>query len=427
VVSINAPQYIRLDGKGTFSHLNSSFESTFILLRNPWWTGILAGDDDSISILRSFCLQSSAWRLSGALNDGRHVNAESLTLTGTSRGAYSYEFSAPMGVRLGTQLDDHPIQSHFPLVGYFEGPFTLNHHEWEITTESSDQLENAKIISNRWRLPTEGMLMKLVGPGANTEEHLKMARAIMTLASLAAGTGVSSHRHIFNWGKGELEVWRCMTGDERGPGPVVPSLEMTKYLQATLVNFEGLTPEKRSALRLAIDYINLSANGYLDTRLFHIIQPWEFLARTWQQEGKLSKEVQCLRSRLKRIIKEWRLNHIDIDPHGFWGSRVLSVFDWPKLKDEIEQLARRFGLNLNLLGLDLDKLKLARDNVAHSGKLSENLSGDEKEHALNLLTQGRRCLQLLLLRMLGYDGRVHKVTGEWLSDESMDQALKGKY
>jgi hypothetical protein len=422
---MDTPNYVRLEGKGIFSHQDFSFESPFAVLRNPWWTGILAGDEDPTEALKSFALQPGTWQLTGSLKDGRHVEAESLIQTGIHQGPHSFEFSALTEVCLGTQIEDSPIQSLFPLVGYFESPFSLHHNEWEIAAKGDDQMENAKELAKRWRLPIEGMHLKLVHPGACTSEHMEMARSVMTLTSLAAGTGVSSHRHIFIWKTGQLETWRHMTGDEPGPGPIVPSFEMTTYLKSALAHFEALEPERRSALRLAVDYINLSANGYLDTRLFHITQPWEFLAKTWNQEGMLSEDILCLRSTLKRVINEWRQDHVDIDPYGFWASRVFSVFNWPKLKDQIEQLARIFGLNLGLLGLDLDQLKNARDDVAHSGKLPEKLSGGSGQ-AFDLLTQAQRCLQLLLLRMLGYEGRVHKLKGGWESVVSIEKALRGE-
>ncbi len=417
--------YVKLEGKGTFSHNGYSFKSSFVLLRNPWWIGILAGDEDPTEAYKSFASQSGTWRLSGSLNDGRHVEADSLVQTAIPQGPYSFEFSALTGVRFGIQIDDHPIESLFPLVGYFNGPFSLQHNEWKIAVESCDHIDDAEELSKRWRLPIEGMLLKLVHPDARISEHMEIARSLMTLISLAAGTGVSSHRHIFTWKTGELETWRLMTGDERGPGPIVPSFEMTSYLQTALTHFDALDPKRRSSLRLAVDYINLSANGYLDTRLFHITQPWEFLAKTWNQKGKLSQEIICLRSRLKGVLKEWRKNHVDLDPSGFWGTRVLSIFDWPKLKDEIEQLAVTFGLNLALLGLDLDQLKYARDNVAHSGKLPEKLSVGSRQ-AFDILTQAQRCLQLLLLCMLGYGGRVNKPKDGWQSVVSMEKALRGE-
>jgi hypothetical protein len=421
---MDTPKYLILKGKGTFSHAGSSFESSFALLRNPWWIGVLAGDEHPIEALKAFVSHSGTWRLSGTLIDGRHIDAESLLQTGNPQGPHSFEFTA-QEIRIGIQSDDPPNQSLFPLIGYFDGPFSLQHREWEIVAERGDQVERAKNLAKRWRLPIEGMSLKLMSPGASSTEHLEIAKSIMTLVSLAAGTGVSSHRHFFSWGTAELETWRHITGDERGPGPIVPSFNMTSYLQEALIHLDALTHERRLALRLAVNYINLSANGYLDTRLFHITQPWEFLAKAWNSESSLSEEVLYLRSRLKRALKEWRLDHVNIDPNGFWGSRVFSVFDWPKLKCEIEQLAGMFGLNLGLLGFDLDQLKNARDDVAHSGKLSEKLSGNSK-HAFDLLTKAQRCLQLLLLRMIGYEGHVHKPKDGWQSVVSMKQALKGE-
>ena len=422
---MDTPKYIKIDGTGKFSCSNASFESDFVLLRNPWWTGFLAKGKSTSSALDAFISQSGTWRLSGTLSDSRKIEAKSLIHTGLSQGPYNFEFSALTEVFLGTKQKGPPTNSRFPLVGYFDVPFSLNHREWKINSEAIDEIENAKDLDRKWRLPTEGILLELVCHGTQIKEHLEMARSVMTLTSLASGTGVSSHRHIFGWGSDDLEIWRRMTGDERGPGPIVPSFEMSSFLQIALDYFGALPSEKRSALRLAINYINLSANGYLDNRLFHITQPWEFLAKAWIKEGKLSADVLSLRSRLKRTVKEWRKEHNTLDPNGFLTTRVLAAFTWPKLKDQIEQLAGMFGLDLQRIGLDIGILKTARDDVAHSGKLPEDLSAGSKD-TLELLILSQRCLQLLLLRILGYKGKVYKPKGGWQSVVSMEEALRGE-
>jgi hypothetical protein len=422
---MDTPKYIKLAGTGKFSHSSASFESAFILLRNPWWIGILAEGKSASSALDAFISHSGTWRLSGTLSDGRNIEAKSLIHTGIPQGPYNFEFSALTEVFLGIKLKGPPTHSTFPLVGYFDAPFSLSHRKWLINSEAIDEIKNAKDLAMRWRLPTEGILLELVCPGAQIKEHLEIAKSIMTLTSLASGTGVSSHRHIFGWGSHDLEIWRQMTGDERGPGPIVPSFEMSSFLQMALDHFDALTPEKRSALRLAINYINLSANGYLDTRLFHITQPWEFLAMAWIKAGKLSPAALSLRSRLKRTLMHWRQEHNTLDPNGFLTSRVLAGFTWPKLKDQIEQLAQMFGLDLQRLGLDIGILKTARDDVAHSGKLPEKLSGSSKD-GLELLILSQRCLQLLLLRILGYKGKVYKPKEGLRSIVSMEEALRGE-
>lgn len=422
---MDTPKYIKLDGRGKFSNQSASFESDFILLRNPWWTGILAEGESAISALDAFISHSGTWRLSGTLSDGRNIKAKSLFHSGTPAGPYNFEFSALTEVYLGTGGKGPPTYSRFPLVGYFDTPFSLNHKEWKINSKTIDEIENAKDIARRWRLPTEGILLELICPRAKIKEHLEMARSIMTLTSLASGYGVSSHRHIFGWESHDLEIWRRMTGDERGPGPIVPSFEMSSFLQIAIDRFNALSPKKRSTLRLAISYINLSADGYLDTRLFHIIQPWEFLAMAWIKKGRLPSATLNLRSKLKSSLKDWRKKHIKLDQNGFLTSRVLAAFTWPKLRDQIEQLAELFGLDLKELGLDIDMLKKARDEVAHIGKLAEKLpTGNKDTHDLLVLSQ--RCLQLLLLRILGYEGRVYIPKEGWRSVVSMEKALKGE-
>lgn len=244
----------------------------------------------------------------------------------------------------------------------------------------------------------------------------------MALLSLACETGVSCDRHFFTWGNEELENWRHMTGGEIGPGPIIPIFEHGRFLEQTLLVWQTLSKDQQEAVRLALYHINQPALGYLDTRLFHIVQPWEFLAKAWGVHGELPDSITCLRPLLHKARKKWDEDYPNSDPHGFWGSRISSIFDWPKLKEAIERLAASSGLDLERGGLDLNLLKEARDSVAHSGKLSEHLAGPNRK-ALDLLTTGQYCLQLLLLRMLGYQGPVNHAKGGWRTFVDIDVAL----
>jgi len=157
----------------------------------------------------------------------------------------------------------------------------------------------------------------------------------------------------------------------------------------------------------------------LMTDLYHVPNR---VTHTFQRGAVLSDSEACLRSRLTQARKQWYQDHPNCDVNGIWGSRISSIFYWPKLKEAIEQFAASFGLDLIRVGLDLESLKEARNNVAHSGKLSENLTGSNRQ-ALGLLTTGRYCLQLLILRMLAYQGHVYHATGGWSSIVEIDQAL----
>ncbi len=419
-----SPEFVHLTGKGKFLLGDSTVESSFVLFRNPYWIGIVAEEETLCDAASDLLLSGpAAVKLSGTINDGRLVKASALLLTNVQIGSTPrVEFMANEGVSLGQERNTHPSESRYPLTGYFDGEFALVHNGWNIKTIPCESPKIAQSLAKKWRCPVEGMVLQLIREESTMHQHLEFARAIMTLLSLASGTGVSCYRQFFTWDNEELEKWRLMTGNEIGPGPIVPEFEVGKFLEQALPAWEALSQKQRKAIRLALHHINQSELGYIDTRLFHIVTPWEFLAKAWGMHRELSDLVTCLRSRLQQTRRQWIEDHPDSDPHGFWGSRISSMFDWPKLRDAIERLAASFGLDLERVGLDLNNLKKARDSVAHSGKLPDQLTAVDRP-VIELLTIGQYCLQLLLLRMLEYQGRVNHATGGWSTIVDIDKAL----
>jgi len=424
---MESPEFVRLTGKGKFLLNDSTVEASFVLARNPYWIVIVAEKETLCEAASDLFHSGTATvQLSGTLNDGRPVKADALLIKKVQIGStWGVEFIENKGVFLGQERDTPPTESRYPLTGYFDGEFALGHNGWNINTIPCPSPKTAQELAKKWSCPVEGMVLRLRREDSTMDQHRDFARVVMTLLSLASGTGVSCHSHFFTWANEELEIWRHMPGDEIGPGPIVPAFEMGRFLEQTLPAWEALSQKQRKALRLALCDINQSALGYLDTRLFHIVQPWEFLAEAWGMHGELSDSVTCLRSRLQEAGRQWKDDHPDSDPQGFWGSRISSIFDWPKLRDAIERLSASFGLDLERVGLDLNKLKEARDSVAHSGKLPGHLIGPDRQ-AFDLLTSGQYCLQLLLLSMLGYQGRVNHATGGRRTIVDIDKALKTK-
>jgi hypothetical protein len=422
-MNMQSPEFISLPGKGKFILGDSIVESTFVLHFNPYWIGIVAKEEN-------LCLAASAQfsnftkvRLAGFLNDGRPVKADSLHCSHVQKGStLCVEFTAHEGVSIGQEKNTPPKESRYPLTGYFEGEFSLFHNDWEINAIPCSNPNNSQEVAKKWRCPVEGMVLQLIREDSTMDQHRDFARDVMALLSLASGTGVSCHRHFFIWENEEFEIWRHMKGDEIGPGPIVPAFEVDRFLKQTLPVWQTLSQTQRKTLCLAIYDINQSALGYLDTRLFHIFQPWEYLAEAWGMHEELADSVICLRSRLQQARKQWSKDHPGSDPNGFWGSRISSIFDWPKLKDAIERLAASFDLDFKLVGLDLNLLKNARNSVAHSGKLSEDLTGPDRQ-AVDLLIIAQHCLQLLLLRILTYQGLVYHAKGGWQTIVDIDKAL----
>ena len=248
----------------------------------------------------------------------------------------------------------------------------------------------------------------------------------MTLASIAMGTGVSSHRYILHWPSSELESWRFMPGDELGPGLAIPSYKLADFIATALPVMESLPPEQQALVRLATTYINLSERPYLDTRLLTIMQVWEFLSMAWVQKPALPTDLLCLRSRIKMLLGEWRQDYSSSDPDGFWGSQLVLALDRYSLHRQVEEFASMWDVDLQRLGVDLTALRRVRNSVAHTGRLPEAPLVD-KESRFNLFRNARHALRLVLLQILGYRGLVMVSENGWKASKTMDEALSGKY
>jgi hypothetical protein len=366
------------------------------------------------------------WQLRGTLQDGRPIQSDSLLDTGPIEPPYNIGFSVLKNVDIGKPLDEPPLSSEFPLVNYFEGPTSLSHRGWELVISAGPTVKHAESLAKQWQLPCEGMTLQCTCPRSTPQDHLKMARLVMTLASLALGTGVSSHRHILHWESTAFETWQFMTGDERGPGLAIPSHRIGTFLAVALPAFESLPPERQARVRLGITYINLSEGRYLDTRLLAIVQAWEFLSLAWVDKQPLPPDLLCLRSRLTKMLKDWRQDHVTSDPDGFWGSRLVSALDWARLNDQVQRFAAMWGVDLERIGVDLTLLRHVRNNVAHAGKLPEELSANPEDR-YNLLRNARHALRLVLLQVLGYRDLVVVNKGGWKEFAPMEEVLTGKY
>ena len=422
---MKSPEFVSHAGKGLFSFRDSAVESPFMLYRNHYWIGVIAEEGFPYETATTIIQDRTLVQLTGILNDGKPIKAGALLLTKTNPpgNIVGVEFTALKGVSLGQAGAAPPMRSTYPMTGCFNGEIALTHDGWVISTTKCPEPDIAKDLVEKWRIPAEGIDLQLKRDGATMEQHQDFARVVMTLLSLALGTGIACERQVFTWVSKELEVWRQWTGDEIGPGAIIPDYQLAKFLEQALPAWQSLSQEQQKALRLARDYINLSARGYLDTRLLQIFQPWEFLVDAWGIKGKLSESESCLRASLQRARAQWNQDNSNCDVDGFWGSRISIIFEWPKLKDAIIQLATSFDLDFKLVGLDLDSLIKARNSVAHSGRLAAHPAGADK-HSSDLLKKGQYCLQLLILQILRYQGMVNHSKNGMLSIVDIEEALK---
>lgn len=399
----------QLSGVGEFNSGTMKIAARFSVLWNPQSSSIVVENLPQKDLLISLFGGQPEWNLKGRLEDGRAIRARGMILERVSVGSpASYaEFFPLSGINIGINKRLLPQTVRYKLIGFYEGEAECEIDGWQIRLVKPVGLPpQIGRFAKKRRLPSEGMILELSHRSSSLSQYDEKYRAISKLLALASGSGVTAHRYSVRWqNSNSYEFWRHRNGDEFGPGPVLPIGCFSQFLQDVLPHWESWPDEKRGVAKRAIDYINISASGYVDSRVFHILQAWEFLANAWGATNERTSATDALGREVKRTYQRWRENHQTEDPDGRISGRLMSSFKWHRVKNSIIELALSRGLDLAGLGIDLDRLKEAGDNIAYSGKLPADLP--VKDSLLGLLVRSQNALQLLLLAELSYRGRCY--------------------
>ena len=414
----------RLVGTGALAPQTgqSSFTVQFALQRLHWHFEIgveLSPEDESDFGIH--VLGNRSWELRGTLEDGRPILASDLICASTSPEILLLPLkSVELGVR-----GSGPIRSvTYPLVGMYYGDGctgSLDDFELAISdAELWDEYTRQDARAFGRSLESKALVLSALPRESSELECWERFQIITRLLTLASGEGVTAHRRIVNWESGEqAEIWRVATGDEIGPGMLIPEACLEEFLAQSYNEWKSWSKDDQALAARVLSYLNMSTAGYLDVRLFHVMQALESLANEWLETPALSEKLQTLRQCLLDAYRGWR-DPADKDPDGFWGSRIGFIFDWARLRQKLEELFASMGIDLGKLDLDLSILKKARDGVGHSGILPEEL-GENPTDALRHLQAGQLALQLLLLFRLGYSGKLRDRRSDWARTLDMDQ------
>lgn len=399
----------RLGGTGSLESggAQQAFAVRFTLQRLHWHFEIeveLSPRDEQAFGIHA--LGNRSWSLRGTLEDGRHILANDLLCTSASPDVLLLPLKS---VELGVH-GSGPIRSvTYPLAGMYYGggyrgvldDFELAIHDAELWDEYTRQDSRAYGRS----LEAKALILSALPKGISELQCFEKLYAITRLLTLASGEGVTAHRRIVAWESGEeAEIWRVAKGDEPGPGMLIPEGCLEGFLAQSYKEWRSWSTDDQALVTRVLSYLNMSTVGHLDVRLFHVMQALESLANAWLETPALSDKLQSLRQCLLDAYRDWR-DPPTKDPDGFWGSRISSIFDWARLRQQLEELFTSLYVDLDEIGLDLGVLKKARDGVGHSGILPEEL-GENPTDALRHLQAGQLALQLLLLSKLRYSGRL---------------------
>jgi len=403
-------------GCGVLSMVDSAraFPVTLTLRRMQWHFDVVVGSDLR-SLERTPFAPAGVLRLTGTLDDGRPILADRVVLSSRT----SENVLLPLdAIEIGGRGEGAIRSATYPLVGMYYGEgssavfgdctFSIEDaHAWSVHTRDESRILGRSLEAKALVLSS---LPRTIGAEGCFERLYGIAR----LLTLASGEGVTAHRQIVEWESGaRLEVWRQMKGDELGPGMLVPEHALQHFLRVACPNWIMWPEEKKVLASRALSYLNMSTSGYLDVRLLHVVQVLEALAKAWVPPGTLNDEETGLRQALLDAYRAWRKSGSQTkDTPGFWGSRIDSLFSWPRLRRQLEELLTSHGIGLAAVRLDPDIVRKARDNVAHEGILPQQL-GQNPGAALRHLQAAQLSIQLLLLSELGYTGPIWDCRGEW--------------
>lgn len=403
------PNVISLAGVGEFCSDGLSFNVPFSLIQYPAKTVIIAKINPELK------KYDNNWKLKGFLNnDKKPIECEHLLL-------FSKTITIPKGIEqdwkfmplnadiiIGNKLDKPIKEAYYPLLSYFEGAFSLTDDRWNIEVIKPNSPEQTKSIAKNWQIPIEGLTLHLSHPRSTLEQYREKAYQIAKLLSLASGNEVTFHRQIISLNEGnELEIWRRTIGGEYGPGFCILETCISDYLRESLSSWKTFSQQEQEKISLAITYINLSANGYMDEKLLRITQAWEMLANAWGNQTKeLSSSIKELRKELKEVYTKWREKYPSEDPDAFLGSRIAEALQWDRAIKKIEQLATSYKVNTQKIGLDFKQLINARNNVAHDGKMSMEIRDNKDSPPYKLLMAAQFGIRILLLKKLRYSGKI---------------------
>lgn len=414
-ISVRQIDVLSTRGSGVLEAGSESYELDFSLHRQLS-RAVVCVDQ---SRLGSTAFTADFFRLSGILSDQRPVSIQKLRRIGAQEGGLVELRPWNSAVEIGRRGTEAPIRSTYVLTGLYDGAFRLSLGDWGIELSSNIDAELNKKAARALHIPLEGSTLEISSDGKCDAQYERVARDLFLLLSLACGTGVSCHRWSFEYSdKSQIELWRSRAGEEVGPGPVVENSDLGEYIKQVFPVWSMMPQKEQDVFKTAITHINNSGSGYLDNRLFQVVQTWEYLAEQWIPKAGLSDAEQQLKRTLLKARRDWAKDHPTCDPDGLIGDRIAKAFEWSVLRRQIEGLAAQVGINLSILGIDVEQLKAARDSVAHSITLKN--ADDSSRPLFDLLLRSQYVLQIILLSKLQYKGLVIDSKNGWLIAKDID-------
>lgn len=293
------------------------------------------------------------------------------------------------------------LKSEFFLKGYsIENPVAVNWETVSLSIESDKRrIDKLSLLRKSLETDSETAILKINCPSSKYSS-LELAIDVVNLLSIALGKRIIFDRQIY-WNDSSFEeLKKNMVKNYNMGEQIIPDFEIQSYLHLTLANWRKLQKKVKDEVFIITDYLNQTKYGFIEDRVLRAFQAWECAATFWIEKIELTDDLKVLRNKLKNTFNEWKEEY-NFNDNGELLSSILLPFKEKKTILKINELVLKYKLNEESFSLELKTLKTLRDQVAHNGRIDK--PGAE---VINIIEPSVFGLQLLLLKMLGYDGLV---------------------
>ena len=274
----------------------------------------------------------------------------------------------------------------------------------KVDKEKVDKLEKLK---DELREVSETSILTIIG-SSDEAEMRSIAVDIKNLLSIAFGRRVIFDRQTFWAGDDFNLVETPMSKNDNKGQQIIPDFELKEFLDTVLPHWTKLSKKEKDDIFTITDYLNQTKHDFIEDRILRTVQAWECSGFCWTNETELLDNLKNLKELIKQTFTKWKGENNFIDKDGELGTRLTSALDQEKLMLRLEKLVKESGLLTEKINLDLRYLKKLRDQVAHTGRIQ--ITGDK---AVTFLLPGVKGLQLILLKRLGYNGKINSEKDGW--------------
>ena len=208
---------------------------------------------------------------------------------------------------------------------------------------------------------------------------------------------------------------------------IVPNFRLELFLTQTLLGYRAKNENFKKYFKIISIFLNQTKSGFVDDRIMVAMQAWETYLSLYKNSSNLKESVVELKKEIRSVTSKWLEDdqNKQLNDEIKIVERINSAFGNEVLISKLLNLVESSQLKYIELGIDFRKVKNYRDQVAHTGFI-KNMKDrpDLIEWNVDQLGYIVKGLQLIILKGLGYNGRIIDSENGFRTFNKIDQYFK---